>query len=146
MVTSLIAAARNTSNSCRVIAASQGFSFSMRHSKSSRDTRYFFDEGVLLMNANVKFQDRRLGVICCGHVFRREREVQFVVHRKRNWQFMCGGTDHAGASTGNFVVVRVLLDFDPSLDELADLQPGWEAERRDPGSPWIRTRSGAGDA
>jgi len=98
------------------------------------------------MNATIKFQDRRLGVICCGHVFHRERKVQLVVHEKGDWQFLCGSADHSSADDGNFVSVRVLLDFDPSLDELADLPAGWEAERGDPCLPWIRTRSGAGDA
>jgi hypothetical protein len=94
----------------------------------------------------MKFQERRLGVICCGHVFRRERNVQLVCHHKGDWQFMCGGTDHSGAVDGNFVHVGALLDFDPSLEQLADLPLGWEAERCDPSSPWIRTSSGARDA
>jgi hypothetical protein len=70
--------------------------------------------------------------------------VKLVGHHKGDWQFMCGGTDHS-RTDGRFVIVGVLLDFDPSLDELADLPPGWEAERRDRCSPWIRTRTGAGD-
>jgi hypothetical protein len=98
------------------------------------------------MNEVKKFQDRRLGVICCNHVFRREQKVRLVGRPNGNWQFMCGGTDHFGSNDGNFVIVGVLLDFDPSLDELSDLPPGWEAERRDPASPWIRAKSRAGDA
>ena len=98
------------------------------------------------MNAATGFRERRLGVICCGHVFRRERDVKLVLHHKEDWQFMCDGTDHSGpVPDGNFVIIGVLLNFDPSLDELADLPSGWEAERRDSCSPWIRTRSGADD-
>jgi hypothetical protein len=59
---------------------------------------------------------------------------------------MCGSTDHFSSNDGNFVIVGVLLDFDPSLNELSDLPPGWEAERPDPASSWIRTKSGAGDS
>jgi hypothetical protein len=59
---------------------------------------------------------------------------------------MCGGTDHFSSSDGNFVMVGVLLDFDPSLHDLSDLPPGSEAERRDHASPWIKTKSRAGDA
>jgi hypothetical protein len=46
---------------------------------------------------------------------------------------------------GHFVHVGALLNFDPSLEQLSDLPPGWEAERHDSGSPWIRTKSGADD-
>jgi hypothetical protein len=96
------------------------------------------------MNAPAGFKERRLGVICCGHVFRRERPAKLVCHEKGDWQFMCGGTDHSSAD-GHFVHVGVLLNLDPSLDQLADLPPGWEAERDDSGAPWIITRYGAGD-
>jgi hypothetical protein len=99
----------------------------------------------VLMDMATGFKERRLGVFCCGHVFRREREVKLVGRDRGDWQFMCGGTDHSRAEDGKFVIVGVLLSFDPSLDELADLPPGWEAERQDLGSPWIRTRSGVGD-
>lgn len=43
---------------------------------------------------------------CCGHVFRREREVKLVLHEKGDWQSMCGGTDHSGPD-GKFVLVGV---------------------------------------
>jgi hypothetical protein len=59
---------------------------------------------------------------------------------------MCGGGDHFGSKDGNWVTVGVLLDFDVSLDQLADLPAGWEAERKDSASPWIRTKSSATDA
>jgi hypothetical protein len=89
------------------------------------------------------FHNRRLGVICCGHIFRREREVRLVVRECDGWQFVCGGTDHVGADgkpDGNYVHVRHLVNFDPSLNRLADLPPEWEAERKDATSAWIRTR------
>jgi hypothetical protein len=54
---------------------------------------------------------------------------------------MCGGTDHFGSKDGNYVIVGVLLDLDPSLNELADLPAGWEAERKDSNSVWIRIKS-----
>lgn len=91
------------------------------------------------------FKEPRLGVFCCGHVFRREREVKLVAHDdKADWQFMCGATGHS-RTDGHFVIIEVLLRFDPSLDQLADLPRGWEAERDDSRSPWIRTQSGARD-
>jgi len=47
---------------------------------------------------------------------------------------------------GHHVIVGSLLDFDPSLNELADLPAGWEAERKDVASPWIRTKRSGSDA
>jgi hypothetical protein len=95
------------------------------------------------MNTDTGFANGRLGVICCGHVFRRERAARLIARDEQGWQFLCGGGDHASAKDGNFVMVDVLLGFDPSLHDIADLPVGWEAERKDQDSPWIRTRSHA---
>jgi hypothetical protein len=94
------------------------------------------------MDTTIGFGERRLRVFCCGHVFRQEREVKLVVHDKTDWQFMCGGTDHS-RTDGHFVHVGALINFDSSLDEVAELPPGWEAERHDRYSSWIRTKCGA---
>src|SRR5262252_7016672 len=82
------------------------------------------------MSTGVRFQQRKLGVICCGHVFRGERKVLLVGKLGGDWQFMVGGNDHFGSKDGHYVIVGVLLDSDPSLNEVADLPPGWEAERK----------------
>ena len=66
--------------------------------------------------------------------------VRLVVREDGDWQFMCGGADHYSSKDGHHVIVGVLLDFDPSLNELADLLAGWEAERKGISSPWIRTK------
>jgi hypothetical protein len=97
------------------------------------------------MNETVRFPNRRIGVICCGHVFRRKRKALLVAREGVDWQFTCGGGDHYSSKDGDHVMLGVLLNFDPSLDELADLPTGWEAERKDSDSPWIRTKSGARD-
>ena len=97
------------------------------------------------MNEVYNFADRRLGVLCCGHVFRRERSVLLVDRHGKYWQFLCGDIDHPDRADVYHVSVGVLLDFDGTLDEVADLPPGWEAERKDSISPWIRTHSGATD-
>jgi hypothetical protein len=98
------------------------------------------------MSNGPKFLDRRLGVYCCGHVFRRERLVRLVGRQDGDWQFLCGRTDHSDPNEPYHVSVGVLLDVDPSLNMIADLPGEWEAERQEPGSEWIRTRCGAQDA
>jgi len=39
-----------------------------------------------------------------------------------------------------------LVDLDPAVQELADLDPGWEAERSASGAAWARTRRSDEDA
>lgn len=85
------------------------------------------------------FYDKNLGVFCCSHVFRHERPVNLVVYEEGDWQFMCGMNDHQGASDGFYVHVGHLIDRDTTLNEVADLSDNWEAERREPGAPWIKS-------
>lgn len=86
-----------------------------------------------------EFKDRRLGVYCCGHIFRRERPVLLVVREGGDWQFLCGAADHNDPNEPYHVSVGILLDVDPTLNEVADLPPEWEAERLEEGGGWIRT-------
>ena len=92
------------------------------------------------MNLGPRFQQRRLGVICCGHVLRGERKVLLVDRLGDKWSFMCGGMDHFGTKDGHFVIVGVFLDANPTLNAVADLPSEWEAERKEVGAAWIRTR------
>ncbi len=98
------------------------------------------------MSNGEQFIDRRLGVYCCGHLFRRERPVRLVERQGGDWQFLCGETDHSDPDEPYHVSIGVLLDMDPSLDEIADLPAEWEAERQELGSVWIRTRNDVRDA
>jgi hypothetical protein len=93
-----------------------------------------------------KFVERRLGVFCCGHVFRRERSVMLVGHQEGDWQFLCGKADHVDPKEPYHVSVGILLDVDSSLNDVADLPIDFEAERSQVGSAWIRTRCGANEA
>lgn len=96
------------------------------------------------------FPESRLGVFCCGHVFRHERPVRLVDHDEGDWQFLCGEADHEVPTHPHpdlhLVCVGALAGHDSTLNDLADLPRGWEAERRDAASPWIRTRFEARDA
>jgi hypothetical protein len=57
-----------------------------------------------------------------------------------DWQFMCGGTDHDEDDCYH-VHLHHILDADPALHDLADLQAGCEAERPSVGAMWLRTPS-----
>jgi hypothetical protein len=92
---------------------------------------------------NEAFCDPRLGVYCCGHLFRRERGALLVARTDDGcWEFLCGDL-HDFESEGQLyhVSVGVLLEFDATLQEVAHLPVNWEAERVTVGSPWLRTLS-----
>lgn len=42
----------------------------------------------------LEFKDCRMGVYCCGHLFRGERPALLVVREGDDWQFLCRGVDH----------------------------------------------------
>ena len=88
-----------------------------------------------------QFGNLHIGVFCCGHVQRSERPTLLVTHETNNdWQFLCGGTDHDEDDLV-FLHLHHILDVDPALHDLADLQSGWEAERPSVGAMWLRTPS-----
>lgn len=88
---------------------------------------------------NSRFRDQQLGVYCCGHLFRRERPALFVMREDGDWQFLCGNVDHNDPLEPYHVSVGVLLDTDPTLNEIADLPAEWEAERSEIRADWLRT-------
>lgn len=85
------------------------------------------------------FESSRLGVYCCGHLLRRERPGLLVVRSGGDWQFLCGGVDHHDPLEPYHVSVGVLLEADPTLNQVSDLAPEWEAERAEVGGDWLRT-------
>ena len=90
---------------------------------------------------NLKFSDERLGVFCCGHLFRRERKAKLVARPGGDWQFVCGSTDHVDPNEPYHVAIGVLTEIDSTLNEVADLLPEWGAEREEVGGLWIKLES-----
>jgi hypothetical protein len=86
----------------------------------------------------MNFDDPKLAVFVCSHVFKNERAINLVSHENGEWQFMCGMLDH-GDGDGHVIGLEHLLCRDPSLRELSDLPADWEAEREQPSQPWIKT-------
>lgn len=83
--------------------------------------------------------EERLAYVC-SHVFDARRPVLLVSHEDGEWQLLCGGA-HDPDETPRVVGLQHLVERDPSLQELLDLPPDWEAERESTGSPWVRTAS-----
>lgn len=86
-----------------------------------------------------RFLNEKLGVYCCGHVFRQERPVLLIVRDGGDWQFLCGAVDHADPAEPYHVCLGYVLGADPTLHAQADLPTACEAERGAVGEPWLRT-------
>ncbi len=56
-----------------------------------------------------------------------------------DWQFLTGGKFEV--SDGLLVTLESIATLDPTIGELADLAPGWEASRSSVGTPWQRRLS-----
>jgi len=74
----------------------------------------------------------------CTHVFAGELPVLYVTRPDGDWCFLCG--DEHPKDDGSLMVVGAghVLDNDPTLDAILDLQPNEEADRRELGGPWER--------
>lgn len=56
-----------------------------------------------------------------------------------DWQFLTGASFEI--SDGLLVSLQSITALDPTVEELADLAPGWEASRAYVGGPWRRCQS-----
>lgn len=55
------------------------------------------------------------------------------------WQFLTGGA--FDVADGKVVSLRSMFERDPTIAELVDLQPGWQATRSRGGAAWHRSES-----
>lgn len=76
----------------------------------------------------------------CIHVFEGTAPVTLVTRPEGDWCFLCGQVHDDRAESYRVVGIGHVVDNDPSLSALGDLEPGWEAERNEPSGAWIRTR------
>jgi hypothetical protein len=73
-------------------------------------------------------------------ILKEGRPILLVVHDGEDgtWQFLDGGEFRTEAAL--LVTLKTVLAHDASMATLADLEPGWQARRAGPGSPWVRER------
>lgn len=75
------------------------------------------------------------GVYCCPHVFCSARPVLLVIRDPDGaWQFLCGQNDDT--QDCHLVGVGHLLERDPSLREMAELDIASGAERGNQAGEW----------
>ncbi|MCS0585531.1 hypothetical protein NX784_28520 [Massilia pinisoli] len=75
----------------------------------------------------------------CIDVFENRKPVLLVSRPDADWCFLCGEEHPDDASYYRVVGIGHILEKDPSLKEVMDLQPDEEAERSSPDSSWVRT-------
>lgn len=81
------------------------------------------------------------GVLTLRQVLDGEEPILAVFHDAddHGWQFI--GSSDASEDDAKLVALSRMLELDPTIREVADLQPGWVAFRDRPGSPWRRQRT-----
>jgi hypothetical protein len=87
--------------------------------------------------------ERHLRAYVCVHVSDGLRPILLVTRAGGPWCFLCGNVHPQDQSSYRVVGTGHLFERDPSLLELKDLPSDWEAERRNVGSAWIRTKCDA---
>jgi hypothetical protein len=84
---------------------------------------------------------RVFGAKTCSHVLDEDRSI-LLVSREQDGEVLalCGGDDDT-AETMRDIPLDKLIDFDPSLIELADMPDGWVAVRESSGDAWARSKN-----
>jgi adenylate cyclase class IV len=79
-------------------------------------------------------------VLTLERILRGESALVLVSHDLEDgtWQFLDG--EHVFEADGTVAYLGEMVQFDPSLEELADLPRGWFAWRTAPDQPWQRTQ------
>lgn len=84
--------------------------------------------------------DPHLKSYVCIHVFENTRPVLLVSRVDGDWCFLCGGMHDDSASSYRVVGIGHLIDRDPTLVAILDLESDWEAERAAVDQRWLRTQ------
>ncbi|MDC0710368.1 hypothetical protein POL68_17965 [Stigmatella sp. ncwal1] len=80
---------------------------------------------------------RERAAFVCHHVFEGSHPILLAAHEDGDWQFLCGAAHEPGDGP-RVVGLNHLVERDPSIAEVLDLQQDWEAERLDESGPWVR--------
>ena len=86
-------------------------------------------------------QAKNVAAITTRKVIEDGLPILTVVHYAddHSWAFVCGTTNED--KDGRVIGMGTAVALDPTLLEIADLKPGWEASREAVGSEWTRQES-----
>lgn len=85
-------------------------------------------------------QPPNCGVITIRQVVSGEEPILDVYHDldDHGWQFI--GASGANTDDGMIVSLQAIVELDPTVLEVADMEPGWVARRDSADAPWVRER------
>ena len=83
-------------------------------------------------------QPRNCSTLTMRQVLDGSEPILLVSHDAddHGWQFI--GSSDAAVADGKLVCLEHIVHLDPTVLEVADLPPGWQAIREHVGAPWIR--------
>jgi len=83
-------------------------------------------------------QEPNVAAITSTHLTRDGRPVMLVTHYDHDdsWSFQSGLP--VTMEDAQLVAMKTVYGFDPTIVEVADLKPGWSAQREFVGAPWNR--------
>lgn len=85
-------------------------------------------------------QPENCAVFTTTHVLKEGRDIVRVFHDAddHGWQFHCAGD--VEMKDAMLVSLAEMVRHDPSITEVADLPPGWQAWRKGKGDAWQRAK------
>jgi hypothetical protein len=92
-------------------------------------------------NMDWKFdQARNVATVTTNKVMLEKHPILMAVHYEEDdsWAFTCGTTNKSEDLM--LVGMGEVVDLDPTLGSIADLPPGWSAERKSVDSSWVRSK------
>lgn len=86
-------------------------------------------------------QGPNVAAVTSTHIIIDGDPILLVTHYEddHSWGFQSGKP--VSEKDGRVVSMSNILKRDPTVAEVADLEPGWSAERKQAGDPWIRYRN-----
>ena len=83
-------------------------------------------------------QEPNVVAITSTHITRDGKPVLLATHYEDDdsWGFQSG--QPVTMADAQLVAMKTVYAFDPSIVEIADLEPGWSAQREFVGAPWVR--------
>lgn len=83
-------------------------------------------------------QDENVETLTTRQVLDEGLPILHAVHYSddHSWAFTCGTTDDT--NDGTLVCMIHMVEHDPTIKEIADLEPGWVATRNAVGDAWDR--------
>ena len=86
-------------------------------------------------------QPRNCAVFTTKHVLKEGRDILEVYHDEddHGWQFHYGGD--IVKEDAMVVCLECIVEYDPTVLEVADIPPGWMAYREKKGTPWHKQKT-----